>query len=105
MISQIILITLTFASTILGACFSSTRWTKALFIALAFGTSAATTAIEYSNERDKEFIKDALASQLSTSKHPSDFIHALHATVQSIAHKHGINGDMHVTMMSDGSLF
>src|SRR5437667_3562977 len=101
MISELILIALTFASTILGTCFSSTRWTKALVISLAFGTSAATAVIEYSNEHAKEFIKDALAAQLATSKPPSGFIHALHATVQSIAQKHGIIGDMLVTMMSD----
>ena len=65
MISELILTALTFASTILGTCFSSTRWTKALVVSLAFGTSAATAVIEYSNEHAKEFIKDAFGGPVS----------------------------------------
>jgi hypothetical protein len=93
MLTDLILVSITLASTIVGTLLNPKPSVKLGIILLACAATAATLFKAYDDHLDKEFIKTALAAQLATATPTAEFKRALGQSLDRVAKKHGLEGN------------
>lgn len=93
MTTELILVLITLASTIVGTLLSPRLWVKTSIIVLACAATTATLVKSYDDALDNAFVKRALAAQLATSTPTPDYQRVLDKTLERVANTHKLRWD------------
>lgn len=90
MATQVILLSIVLASTIVGTTTNPAPWVKICIIALAVASAAVSLLKAYGDEQDSKFIKGALAAELASTKPTAKFDRAFAKSLGRVARTKGM---------------
>ena len=93
MATDVILVLITLAATLIGTILNPRPWVKGCIILLAVGAASATLFKAHDDNSDKEFVKRALTAQIASSKPSRSFLRALTKSMNQVAQRHGLVDD------------
>jgi hypothetical protein len=96
MATQIILLAIVLASTVIGTVSNAKRWFKVCLIALAISSAFVSLLKAYNDNQDSEFIKGALAAEMASTKPTPRFERAFSSSLNRVAHTKGMRIDQSV---------
>jgi hypothetical protein len=104
MTTQVILLTIVLASTVIGTTTNPKRWAKVCIIALAISSAFVSLLKAYSDSKDGQFIRGALAAEMASTKPTPRFQRAFIKSLNRVAGTRGMRVDRAV-VKDQGTLY
>jgi len=105
MATDVILVLITLATTVVGTIFNPKPRIKACIITLAVALGTATLVKAYQDSEDRNFIRTALAAQLASSKPTPEFDRALEKSLEEVSTMHGLHASGNEERDEDGTVY